>query len=72
MKSSDVPITVKATIAGTLGYLILPMDLVSDFIPVVGYADDTTALVTVVRKCKEYITPEIENQATAKLDELLG
>lgn len=72
MKSPDVPIGVKGTIAGALGYLILPLDLIPDFIPVTGYTDDAAALFTVVKMCTNYITPQIKAQADEKLDELLG
>lgn len=36
-------------LAGLLIYLALPIDLVPDFIPVLGYADDAVAIVLVVR-----------------------
>ena len=32
-----------------VGYLLLPIDLVPDFIPVVGYADDAVLVALVVR-----------------------
>ena len=72
MKSPDVPLKIKATIAGALGYLIVPTDLIPDFIPVAGYTDDIAALWAVIKTCQAYITPEIEAQADDKLDELLG
>lgn len=72
MKSPDVPLSIKGTIAGALGYLILPLDLIPDFIPVAGYTDDAAALITILKMCTSYITPEIKAQAEAKLKELLG
>ena len=30
----------KAKVYGALGYFILPLDLLPDFLPVIGYADD--------------------------------
>ena len=72
MKSPDVPLAIKTRIAGALGYLILPVDLIPDFIPVAGYTDDAGALYAVIKICKEYITPEIEAQAEKKLEESLG
>lgn len=72
MKSPDVPLTVKGTIAGALGYLILPLDLIPDVIPVAGYTDDSAALVAVVKMCDSYITPKIKAQAEAKINEILG
>lgn len=72
MKSPDVPLSTKGTIAGALGYLILPLDLIADFIPVAGYTDDGAALMAVIKMCDAYITPQIKAQAEAKIDELLG
>ena len=72
MRSPEVPIGVKLEIMGALGYLILPFDLIPDFIPVVGYTDDLAALLAMVRLTREYITPDIEAQAEQKLDEWFG
>ena len=70
MKSPDVPFTIKTAIVGALGYLILPLDLIPDVIPVAGYTDDFAALMAVVKMCDDYITPEIEEQVEEKLNEL--
>ena len=70
MKSPDTPLRLKAEIAGALGYLILPVDLIPDILPVVGYTDDLAALMAVVKLCKDYITPEIREQVRCKLGEL--
>ncbi|PKC51098.1 hypothetical protein RhiirA1_484557, partial [Rhizophagus irregularis] len=40
LKSSDMPKKNKLLIAGVLGYFILPTDLIADFLPAVGLADD--------------------------------
>ena len=45
LQSKDVPVKVKTLIVGALGYLILPADLVPDFIPALGFTDDLTALM---------------------------
>lgn len=70
MKSPDVPLKIKGTIAGALGYLILPTDLIPDFIAVLGFTDDVAALATVIKLCYNYITPEIKAQAETKLKEI--
>jgi uncharacterized membrane protein YkvA (DUF1232 family) len=72
MNSPDVPLNIKVAITGALGYLIVPVDLLPDFIPVAGYTDDAGALWAVIKMCDNYITPEIKAQTEAKLDELLG
>jgi uncharacterized membrane protein YkvA (DUF1232 family) len=70
LQSPDVPLQHKATIIGALGYLILPIDLIPDFIAVIGYTDDVAALTAAYRIVKFSITPEIEARAKAKADKL--
>lgn len=41
-----------------LGYLLLPIDLVPDFIPVLGYADDVLAIAVVLRSVVRAAGPE--------------
>lgn len=72
MKAPSTPLKIKVSITGALGYLILPVDLIPDFIPVAGYTDDLGALTATVAMCKAHITPEIEQQTKKKLEELLG
>lgn len=69
MKESSTPIDTKGLIIGALGYLILPIDLIPDFIPAAGYTDDLAALLAVVKMCKEHITPEIERKVRKDLGE---
>ena len=48
---------VKATIAGTLAYVVLPIDAIPDFLPVVGLLDDAFILAWTIKTLNE----EIEN-----------
>jgi uncharacterized membrane protein YkvA (DUF1232 family) len=48
MTGANVPFNVKLEIAGALGYLILPTDLIPDCIPVAGYSDDLAAVMFVL------------------------
>ena len=72
LQSKEVPIKTKTLIIGALGYLILPTDLVPDFIPALGFTDDLTALMVALRTVNKYITPEINKQAKEHTDKLLG
>ena len=62
----------RAKIIGALGYFILPIDLIPDFIPVAGYTDDLAALVWGVYCVIKSITPEVKAQAAEKLHEWFG
>ncbi|MEQ1490305.1 MAG: DUF1232 domain-containing protein [Terricaulis sp.] len=44
LRDPKTPIWVKGLCVAVLGYLIVPTDVVADFIPVVGYGDDLAAL----------------------------
>ena len=44
MRDPATPMWVKGVCIAALGYLILPTDAVTDFIPVLGYGDDLTML----------------------------
>ena len=63
----SVPFEAKAKIIGALGYFILPLDLIPDAIPMVGYGDDLTALYWALKSVYENITPEIDAKARRKL-----
>ena len=66
LQSDTVSLKEKALIIGALGYFILPVDLVPDFIIGLGYGDDAAALVAVV-KMLENLNDDIKAQAKNKL-----
>lgn len=72
LTSRDVPVRYKGIIIGALGYLILPIDLIPDFIPVAGFTDDLAALVAVVKMVSDCVDSEIERKAKEKVEELFG
>lgn len=71
LQAKDVPVKAKTLIIGALGYLILPADLVPDFIPALGFTDDLTALMMALRTLNRYLTPDINRQAKEQADKLL-
>jgi uncharacterized membrane protein YkvA (DUF1232 family) len=70
--SDSTPKKYKAMIIGALGYFILPLDAIPDFVPAVGYTDDAAALVGAIFAVVKCISTEIEAQAKAKLKEWFG
>lgn len=72
LKSKDVPIKVKAEIIGALGYVIVPLDLIPDFILVAGFADDLAAITFAVQVARAHITPDIQQKAEQKILEIFG
>ena len=72
LKDPSTPKQYKAMIIGALGYFILPLDLIPDVAPVVGYTDDIAALAGVLVAVAKCVSPEIKEQAKAKLAEWFG
>lgn len=68
--SANIPFSVRLSIAGALGYLILPTDLIPDVIFGFGYTDDIAALCYVVDQVQGYRTPEIDRKVESKMSDL--
>lgn len=67
LASGKTPLKIRIAIMTALGYFILPTDMVSDFIPFLGFSDDIAFLSYTFTKAQKYLTPEIKNKATKKL-----
>ena len=67
LQSDKVSATNKAMIIGALGYLISPLDVVPDAIPIAGLADDLGVLVFVLKKVWTDVDPEIQVKARQRL-----
>lgn len=55
---SSLPRGVRWRLFGLLGYLALPIDLVPDVIPVIGFADDVVVVALVLRSVVRRAGPE--------------
>ena len=69
LQSDKISVKDKAVIIGALGYLISPLDVVPDAIPIVGLGDDLAVLIYVLKSVWTDIDPEIKNKAKEKLTE---
>ncbi|MBP5499094.1 MAG: DUF1232 domain-containing protein [Bacteroidales bacterium] len=67
LQSDKVSKSDKAIIIGALGYMISPLDVIPDAIPIAGLTDDLAVLLFVLKKVWTGIDPEIVEQARAKL-----
>jgi uncharacterized membrane protein YkvA (DUF1232 family) len=54
-----VPRRVRVTLCLLLAYLAVPFDLIPDFIPVLGYADDAILAVLVLRSVVRRAGPDV-------------
>ena len=72
LKSEDINMKEKAMIIGTLGYFILPLDLLPDALVGVGYADDVAVLTAAVKALASCITEDIQNESKSQLRKVFG
>jgi len=67
LQSDKVSRADKAMIIGALGYMISPLDVIPDAIPIAGLTDDLAVLLYVLKKVWTGIDPEIVAQGKEKL-----
>ena len=66
----DTPLQVKAALIGALAYFVLPFDVIPDFLPVLGFADDAAVLATALRLVASHILPAHRDAARRTLESL--
>ena len=71
-QEEKAPAWAKATIAGALGYFIVPLDAVADLTPAVGYADDLGVLVLALAAVATYINDDVRARAAEKMRNWFG
>lgn len=67
LQSDKVSTANKALIIGALGYMISPLDVIPDAIPIVGLTDDLAVLLYVLKKVWGDVAPEIQGKAKQRL-----
>lgn len=78
LQSDKVSLKEKAIIIGALGYLIGPLDVVPDAIPIAGLSDDLAVLLYVLKTVWSKVDDDVKAKAKSKLhswfddDELNG
>lgn len=72
LRRKDLPGKTRALILGSLGYFILPVDLVPDFIPLLGIGDDLSLIAAAFLASRPYVDAEVRAKTEAKLQKWLG
>lgn len=67
LQSDKVSAKDKAIIIGALGYMISPLDVIPDAIPIVGLSDDVAVLIFVLRKVWGNVEPDVKEKAKQRL-----
>ena len=67
LQSDKVSLKDKAMIVGALGYLISPLDVVPDAIPIAGLGDDLVVLLYVLHKIWVVVSEDCKDKANAKV-----
>ena len=63
----DTPMQVKAALLGALAYFVLPLDVMPDVMPMLGFADDAAVLATALRLVASHLRPEHREAAKRAL-----
>lgn len=66
----DVPLKTKGLIISALGYFILPFDAIPDLLSGIGYTDDITVFLLVLKQLDNYLTPENKLKALKTMEGL--
>lgn len=69
LENDKVSIKDKAIIIGALGYLISPLDVIPDAIPIAGLGDDLAVLIYVLHKVWGEVSDEVKEKAKKKMEQ---
>ena len=62
------PAPARFTVLAALTYLLVPVDLIPDFLPVAGFSDDLVAITALLGTCGRHRTEAIRQRAQRRLD----
>jgi len=66
LRDPRTPIGLKGMLAAALAYVVLPVDLIPDVIPILGQADDLTVLLLVLDMFIQNAPPEVRAEHAAR------
>lgn len=65
----QTPHQARLTMLAALTYLLVPLDLIPDFLPVAGFSDDFVAITALLGLCTRHISPQIRERAERRLNQ---
>ena len=72
LKHSETPLLAKILLGLAVGYILLPFDLIPDFIPVIGHLDDLVIVPALVYAALKLVPPEIVESCRKELENQHG
>jgi len=70
LKDKDTPILAKVLASITVGYALSPVDLIPDFIPVLGYLDDVILLPALIALTIKLIPADVWERNLAQAENM--
>ena len=67
-----VPWVARVFAACVVGYAFSPIDLIPDFIPVIGYLDDLVLIPLGIKMALSMIPESVKNESREKAQEIIG
>jgi uncharacterized membrane protein YkvA (DUF1232 family) len=67
LRDDDTPSWARSIILGALGYFILPLDIIPDFVPIMGFSDDIVAMSVAIATVAIYVKEEHRTKAKQKV-----
>lgn len=72
LKSPETSAKDKLIITSTLGYFILPTDLIPDFIAGIGFGDDAAAMTACIAVVRKVLTKSVRDDTATRINNLFG
>lgn len=72
LQDGDTPAWAKAVIVSALGYFIVPADVIPDFVPGAGFADDLGTILLALAAVLTHVKPAHRQRAEERIGEWFG
>ena len=72
LRKPDIPTWARGIIIAALGNFIVPVDLIPDIVPFIGYSDDLGALGLALASVVPFIDEDVKLKARNKIRDLFG